>query len=376
MVVQDRAASWSVKNRMLVASAGLPLDLDAGGPGGSKSENHNMRAILSKSPGPAETLVTEDVPALEPGDSEVVIGVEACGVNFPDLLIIEDKYQFRPARPFSPGGEVAGIVLKTGPAVTKVQPGDRVIGLHAWGGYAEQFRTDQSRVFKIPDAMEYQTAAAFLLTYATSYHALKNRAELQPGESLLVLGAAGGAGLSAVELGKAMGAKVIAAASSEDKVAIAKEHGADEGLVYPRGALDRDQQKAFSAQIKDVVGPGGVDVIYDPVGGDYSEPALRTMAWKGRFLVVGFASGPIPRIPLNLTLLKGCSIVGVFWGQFAALEADKEDENVRELMEMYLSGKIAPHISATFPFSQVADALREISERKVTGKIVLLPGED
>ena len=332
-----------------------------------------MRAILSQVPGPPDTLVIQDVSDLEPRENEVVIDVRACGVNFPDLLIIEDKYQFRPERPFSPGGEVAGVVQKIGSAVSKVKPGDRVIGLNSWGGFAEQFLTDQQRVFKIPDAMDDQTAAAFLLTYATSYHALKDRAALQSGETLLVLGAAGGAGLSAVELGRAMGARVIAAASSDDKVAIAKEHGAHDGLIYPRGSLDRDQQKAFSHQIKQIAGQGGVDVIYDPVGGDYSEPALRTMAWKGRFLVVGFASGPIPRIPLNLALLKGCSIVGVFWGQFAAMESEKEDENVRELMEMYLSGKIAPRISGVFPFSKVTQALNEIANRRVTGKIVLLP---
>ena len=332
-----------------------------------------MRAILSKMSGPADTLVIEDIPAPEPEGSEVVIEVKACGVNFPDLLIIEDKYQFRPERPFSPGGEVAGIVKKVGSAVTRVKPGDRVIGLGAWGGYAEQFCVDQSRVFKIPDAMDDQTAAAFLLTYATSYHALKNRADLKLGETLLVLGAAGGAGLSAVELGKAMGARVIAGASSEDKVAVAKAHGAQDGLVYASGPLDRDQQKALSAQIKQVAGADGVDVVYDPVGGDYSEPALRAMAWKGRFLVVGFASGPIPRIPLNLTLLKGCDIVGVFWGQFAKLEPEREDENVRELMDLYLDGKIAPRISGAYPFSKVAEALNEISGRRVTGKIVLLP---
>jgi len=332
-----------------------------------------MRAILSKNIGPPETLVIEEVPPPQPGDTEVLIEVKASGVNFPDLLIIEDKYQFRPERPFSPGGEVAGIVQATGKAVSKVKVGDRVIGLGAWGGYAEQFCADQSRVFKIPDQMDYESAAAFLLTYATSYHALKNRAALQPDETLLVLGAAGGAGLSAVELGQAMGARVIAGASSSDKEAIAKEHGAHEGLVYARGPLDVDQQKTLSAEIKQIAGSGGVDVVYDPVGGDYSEPALRAMAWKGRFLVVGFASGPIPRIPLNLTLLKGCSIVGVFWGQFAKLEPEEEDKNVRELMELYLAGKIAPRISGVYPFAKVTDALSEISSRRVTGKIVLTP---
>ena len=330
-----------------------------------------MRAVLSTGVGPAETLIVKDVPSLEPGQGEVVISVKACGVNFPDLLIIEDKYQFKPDRPFSPGGEVGGVVKAVGPGVTRVSVGDRVIGLGAWGGYAEEMKVEDSRVFKIPDEMDFVTAAAFLLTYATTMHAFKQRALLQPGETLLVLGAAGGVGLSAIELGKAMGAKVIAAASSEDKVAVAKEHGADLGFVYPRGPLDRDAQKALSNEIKALTDGNGVDVIYDPVGGDYSEAALRAIAWKGRYLVIGFASGPIPRIPLNLTLLKGCSIVGVFWGDFARREPEEEDKNVAELIEMYLAGTLRPHISDTYPLEQVAEALGVVSQRRAKGKIVL-----
>ncbi len=331
-----------------------------------------MRAIVSHAPGPVSTLTIEDLPDLHPGENEVVIDVKACGVNFPDLLIIEDKYQFKPERPFTPGNETAGIVREVGSAVTELQAGDRVIGMKTWGGFAGQLCTDVSSVFPIPDSMDFPTAAGFLLTYATSYHALKDRAHLQPGETVCVLGAAGGVGLATVELAKAMGATVIAAASSDDKVAVAKEHGADEGFVYPRAPLDKEQQKALSQQIKDLTKGRGVDVIYDPVGGDYAEPALRSMAWNGRYLVIGFASGPIPKIPLNLTLLKGCSIVGVFWGAFSKIESAKEQQNIRELMDMFEAGKIKTRISAMYPLEDFATAMDDIAQRRATGKVILL----
>ncbi|MEO0963457.1 MAG: NADPH:quinone oxidoreductase family protein, partial [Pseudomonadota bacterium] len=233
-----------------------------------------------------------------------------------------------PPLPFSPGGEVAGVVDKVGPGVTTLKEGDRVIGSCGWGGFAEEIVLEAARCTPFPDEMDFTSASAFLMTYGTSHHALKDRAKIQPGETLLVLGAAGGVGLAAVELGKAMGARVIAAASTEEKVQVAKDHGADEGFVYPTGELDRDQQKALSEKIKELTGGQGADVVYDPVGGDYSEPAIRATNWEGRFLVVGFASGPIPKVPLNLALLKGCQIVGVFWGAFTAREPERNKENL------------------------------------------------
>jgi NADPH2:quinone reductase len=266
---------------------------------------------------------------------------------------------------------VSGRVAKVGPGVEQVKVGDRVIGSCGWGGYAEEIVLDEAKLLPIPDSMDYVTASAFLMTYGTSHHALKNRAEIQPGETLLVLGAAGGVGLAAVELGKAMGARVIAAASTEEKVATAKAHGADDGFVYPTGSLDRAQQKAMSEKIKELTGGKGADVIYDPVGGDYAEPALRAIAWKGRYLVVGFAAGDIPKIPLNLTLLKGCQIVGVFWGAFTTVERAAHEENLAELMSMFAAGTIKPHVSKTYALEDAATALNDMAARRVQGKVVL-----
>jgi NADPH2:quinone reductase len=322
-----------------------------------------MKAILCKEYGPPESLVIEEVPSPEPKKGEVVLEVHAAAVNFPDVLIIQNKYQFKPPLPFSPGGEVAGKVIKVGEGVTKVKVGDRVIGSCGWGGFAEEIALDEARVTPIPDGMDFVTASAFLMTYGTSHHALKDRAALKPGETLLVLGAAGGVGLAAVELGKAMGARVIAAASSEDKLAVCKE----------QGELDRDAQKALTDRIKELTGGQGADVVYDPVGGDYSEAALRATNWEGRFLVIGFASGPIPKIPLNLALLKGCQIVGVFWGAFTGREPKRHQENLKELMGWFGEGKLKPHVSRTYKFEEVAEALNDMAARKVKGKIVLVP---
>lgn len=330
-----------------------------------------MKAVLCKEYGPPDTLVIEEVPTPEPGEGQVRLNVHAAAVNFPDVLIIENKYQFKPPLPFSPGGEVAGEVAAVGPGVTNVKVGDRVIGSCGWGGYAEELVLDTGRLTPIPDEMDFVQASAFLMTYGTSHHALKDRAELKPGESLLVLGAAGGVGLAAVELGKTMGAKVIAAVSSEEKAALCKERGAEAAIVYPTGEMDRDQQRAFSDQIKELTGGQGADVVYDPVGGDYSEPALRATNWEGRFLVVGFAAGPIPKIPLNLALLKGCQIVGVFWGAFTAREPERNKENLAELMQWFKDGKVSPHVSRTYKMSEAAEALKEMAARKVKGKIVL-----
>jgi NADPH2:quinone reductase len=324
-----------------------------------------MRAVLCKAYGPPDSLVVEELPAPAPGRGEVLIAVRACGVNFPDVLIIQNKYQFRPPLPFAPGGEVAGVVTALGEGVRGVAVGDRVIGSSGWGGFAEEIALEASRVIPIPDAMDFVTASAFLLTYGTSHHALKDRAQLRPGETVLVLGAAGGVGLAAVEIAKVMGARVLAAASTPEKLAVCREHGADELIDYV--------QEDLKDRVKQLTGGAGVDVVYDPVGGAYSEAALRATAWNGRLLVVGFAAGDIPRIPLNLVLLKGCQIVGVFWGAFTAREPARHRANVEELMAWYQAGKIRPHVSATYPLERAAAALNDMAERRVTGKVVLVP---
>lgn len=329
-----------------------------------------MKAVLSKVIGGPETLVVEDLPDPTAKDGEVVIRVHACGVNYPDVLIIEDKYQFRPERPFAPGGEVAGVIESIGAGVTHLKVGDRVIGSTGWGGMAEKIALAAGRCIPIPDAMPFDEASAFILTYGTSHYALKQRAHLKAGETLLVLGAAGGVGLAAVELAKAAGAKVVAAASSQEKVDLAIEHGADTGLVYPTGPFDRDGQKALAEMFKQACGPNGADVIYDAVGGDYAEAALRAIGWEGRFLVIGFPAG-IPKIPLNLTLLKSCQIVGVFWGAFTARNPAENAENVKELLALYTAGKIRPHVSARFPMEQAGEAIRQLSSRKAQGKVVV-----
>jgi NADPH:quinone reductase len=322
-----------------------------------------MKAVLCKELGPPEKLVVEQVPSPRPGKGQVVVSVKAAGVNFPDTLIIQGKYQFKPELPFSPGGEVAGVIKEVGEGVTRLKPGDRVIAASTYGGFAEEMAADADKVIVMPDAMEFVPASAFVLTYGTSYHALKDRAQLQSGETLLVLGASGGVGLAAVQIGKAIGARVIAAASSDAKLQVCRENGADELINYASEDL-RSRVKAITAG-------RGVDVVYDPVGGPYSEPALRDMAWKGRFLVVGFAAGDIPKVPLNLPLLKGCSIVGVFWGAFTRTEPDNNRRNNEELMQLYLAGKIKPHIHATYPLERAAEALNEVLYKRVSGKVVL-----
>ena len=326
-----------------------------------------MKAVLCKELGMPEKLVVEQVPSPKAAQGQVVISVKACGVNFPDTLIIQGKYQFKPELPFSPGGEVAGIVKEVGEGVTRVKRGDRVIAFNIWGGFAEEIAVDAERTILTPPGMDFIPASAFVLTYGTSYHALKDRADLKAGETLLVLGAAGGVGLAAIQLGKAMGAKVIAAASNDAKLQICKQNGADEVINY--GAED------LRARIKAVTAGKGVDVVFDPVGGPYSEPALRDMAWKGRFLVVGFAAGDIPKVPLNLTLLKGCSIVGVFWGAFTKNEPERNRENNYDLMAMYAAAKVRPHIHATYPLERAAEALNEVLNKRVTGKVVLTTGK-
>ncbi len=329
-----------------------------------------MKAMLSTAPGGPDTLVLTEVPDPEAKKGHLLLKVHAAGLNFPDTLIIRDLYQFKPQRPFAPGGEVAGEVLAVGEGVSGFAVGDRVLALTGHGGFATRINVEAAKAVKIPDAMPYEDAACFVFTYGTSHHALKDRAQLQKGETLLILGAAGGVGAAAIELGKAAGARVIAAVSSEDKAAFCRDIGADETLIYPR-EMDRDAQRALSTKIKELAGPEGVDVVYDAVGGDYAEPALRALAWKGRFLVVGFPAG-IPKIPLNLTLLKGSQIVGVFWGAAVAREPEGHAANMADLFRLYGEGKIKPQISARYPLEQAAEALKLMEARKAKGKVVLI----
>jgi len=308
-------------------------------------------------------LVLEEVPGLVPDTGQVLISVQACGVNFPDTLIIQGKYQFKPDLPFCPGGEVAGVVKKLGPDVHSLKVGDRVIAFSTWGGFAEELVVDQSRTVMISDKMDFERASAFILTYGTSYHALKDRALLRAGETLLVLGASGGVGIAAIQLGKALGATVIAAASNAEKLSVCKQNGADHLINYSENDLLQS--------VKEITQGRGVDVVYDPVGGSFSEKALRDMSWGGRFLVVGFASGEIPKVPLNLPLLKGCSVVGVFWGEFTKREPELNRKNNQELMDLFDQGKISPHIHKVYPLERAGEALNELLQKRVIGKVVL-----
>ena len=312
----------------------------------------------------------EDIPDPQVGPGGLLIRVRAASINYPDVLIIEDRYQLKPARPFSPGGEIAGEVEAIGEGVEGWNVGDRVIAVTGFGGLAEKIIVPARSAFRLPDERTFEEGAALLLTYATSIHALLDRGKLLAGQTLLVLGAAGGVGLAAVELGKAFEARVVAAVSSEEKAQAAGEAGADEAIVYPAGPFDRDGQKALAQLFKDAVGPDGADVIFDPVGGDYSEPALRSIAWEGRFLVVGFPAG-IAKLPLNLTLLKSCDVCGVFWGAFAARDPKRNAEHVETLFRLWRQGMIAPRISATYPLERAGDAIAAIAARTVIGKLVV-----
>jgi NADPH2:quinone reductase len=320
--------------------------------------------VLCKQYGPPESLVVEDVPSLAPGPGELVIDMRAASVNFPDVLIIQNKYQVKPPLPFSPGSEVAGVVSRVGDGVDKFRPGDRVMAVTVYGAFAEEVKADAARVLPIPDGMDDPTAAAFSLTYGTSDHALEDRGGLQPGETLLVLGAAGGVGLAAIEIGKALGARVIACASTSDKLDVCREHGADDTINYATEDLRE--------RIKVLTDGRGANVVYDAVGGANTELALRSIAWRGRLLVVGFAAGEIPKIPLNLALLKGCSIVGVFWGDFARREPRRMAERMRQLARWFQEGKLKPHISDTLPLQRAAEALNRMASRQVKGKLVLI----
>jgi NADPH2:quinone reductase len=322
-----------------------------------------MKAVLCKQFGPPDSLVVEDLPSPRAGPGEVVISVKAASLNFPDVLIIQNKYQFKPPLPFSPGSELAGVVKEIGPGVQGWRAGDKVIAFTTYGAFAEEVKTDASRLVPLPEKMDFVTGAAFLLTYATTDHALRDRAALAAGETLLVLGAAGGVGLAAIEIGKALGARVIACASSEEKLAVCRSHGADATINYATEDL-RERIKALTEG-------RGVDVVYDPVGGPYTEPAFRSLAWRGRHLVVGFAAGEIPKLPLNLALLKGASVVGVFWGDFARRQPKEFAQSIGQLARWYADGKLKPHVSHTMPLEKAAEALKLMAARQVTGKLVL-----
>ena len=326
-----------------------------------------MKALLSHEPGGPETLRLEEVAEPVAGPGELLVRVRACSMNFPDVLIIEDKYQLKPQRPFAPGGEIAGEVIATGEDVSGWQPGDRIIAALGFGGLAEQVIFPASRAIPLPAERSFEDGSALLMTYATAIHALVDRGRLGAEQTLLVLGAAGGVGIAAVEIGKALGARVIAAVSSEEKADVALQAGADSAVIYPTGQAD---PKALSQLFKDAVGPAGADVILDPVGGQYTEPALRSIAWEGRFLVVGFPAG-IARLPLNLTLLKSCDVCGVFWGAFAARDPKANAAHVGQLFRWWDEGKIAPKISATYPLERAGEAIVALRDRKAVGKLVV-----
>jgi NADPH2:quinone reductase len=325
-----------------------------------------MKAVLCKAFGPADTLVVEDVSDPAPGAGEVVVSVKAAGVNFPDVLMIENKYQVKPPLPFSPGGEAAGVVSQVGAGVVGLKTGDRVMAITGHGAFAEKVVVSADRLVAIPAGMDDVTAGAFLFTYATSDHAVRDRGALRAGETLLVLGAAGGVGLAAVEIGKAVGATVIACASTDDKLAVCREHGADDAINYATEDL-RDG-------IKRITGDRGVDVVIDPVGGRFSEPAFRSTTWRGRFVVVGFAAGDIPKIPLNLPLLKGSSIVGSSLGGWMRREPERFAESTRQLLRWYTDSRLKPHIDRTFPLERAGEAIAYMAGRQVKGKVVVTTG--
>ena len=327
-----------------------------------------MKAFLCKEFGPVDTHQVEEIEDPIAGPGQVVVDIKATGISFPDVLIVQGLYQFKPPFPFSPGSEISGVISSVGEGVTLHKEGDRVMGSIGSGGLREKGVYSEQQLMPLPDSMDFQTAAGFPLNYGTTYHAFKQRGELQTGQTVLVLGAGGGLGITAIHVAKAMGAKVIAAASSQEKIDLCKKEGADEGIIYERD-MDRDLQKKFSDQIKDATG-GGVDMIYDLVGGDYAEPALRAIARHGKYLVIGFTAG-IPKMPLNLTLLKECQIVGVFWGQFAGIDHEENAQNFKELLQLHEEGKIKPFVTESFSLEDSAKAIKTLEDRKVLGKVVV-----
>ena len=330
-----------------------------------------MKTLQCVELGMPDKLQVNEVPDPEVLPEHVLIENKAASVNFPDVLMIQGLYQFQPELPFTPGGESAGIVSAIGEGVENISVGDRVFAMTGMGAFSEKIVAHHSSVVKIPENMEFETAAALPMTYGTSLYALKQRAELKEGETLLVLGAAGGVGLATVELGKAMGAKVIAAASTQEKIDLCIQHGADEGFIYPTGKLDRDQQKELSSKIKELTGGIGANVVYDPVGDSYSEPCIRATAWDGRYLVIGFAAGEIPKIPINLALLKGMKIVGVFWGAWVGMFPQENKKNFEELFQLHSDGRINPEVSDSFSLDDSAQAIAHLKDRKAKGKVII-----
>ena len=328
-----------------------------------------MKAMFSNAPGGPETLELTELPTPQPSMNEVLISVKAAGVNFPDTLIIRDLYQIKPPRPFAPGGEVAGIVEAIGAHVTDFAVGERVLAVPGFGGFVSHITVTAEKVIKIPDTMPFEDAACFIFTYGTSHYALRDRGDLKAGETLLISGAAGGVGVAAIEIAKTMGARVIAAVSSQEKADFCRQIGADFAVIYPQ-KMDRDTQKALSNDVKSIVGANGVDMVYDAVGGDYAEPLVRTMAWNGRFLVVGFPAG-IPKIPLNLTLLKSCQIVGVFWGAFTLRDPKQHQVYLAELFDLYKKGQVKPRVTEIFKLEDADKAISYVAERKALGKVVV-----
>ena len=331
-----------------------------------------MKILHCKEYGPVENLVWEDIDSPEPAENEVVVSIKAAALNFPDYLIVQGLYQFKPDLPFAPGNEGAGVIKKIGKNVTRFKEGDRVYFMAPYGAFAEEACMNEFGVFPIPDDVSFELAASYQMAYGTSYHALVQRGELEKDDEVLILGASGGVGLAALDIAKAKGARVVAGVSTEEKAKVCREYGADEVVVYGLGPADKDAAKALSAELKSKSIKGGYDIIYDPIGDCYAEPAFRSIGWKGKYLVVGFAAGQIPKLPINLTLLKGASVVGVFWGAFTGREFEENQKNIKDINSMLIAGKIKPLISKKIPMEQAKEAINLIGSRGVVGKVVLV----
>ena len=331
-----------------------------------------MKTLHCKEFGPVENLVWEEAESPEPGEHEVVVSIKAAALNFPDFLIVQGLYQFKPELPFAPGNEGSGVIKKVGKSVTRFKEGDRVYFMAPWGAFAEEACMHEFGVMPIPDDISFELAASYQMAYGTSYHALAQRGEISNQDEILVLGASGGVGLAALDIAKAKGARVVAAVSTKEKAEICKEYGADELIIYGEGPKTKDESKAFSNELKSKSLKGGYDIIYDPIGDCYTEPAFRAIGWKGKYLVVGFAAGQIPKLPINLTLLKGASLVGVFWGTFTGLESEVNQKNIAEINQLLSEGKIKPLISKEVPMENAVEAIKMIGNRGVIGKVVLV----
>ena len=331
-----------------------------------------MKTLHCKEFGPVENLVWEEAESPEPGEHEVVVSIKAAALNFPDFLIVQGLYQFKPELPFTPGNEGSGVIKKVGKSVTRFKEGDRVYFMAPWGAFAEEACMHEFGVMPIPDDISFELAASYQMAYGTSYHALVQRGEISNQDEILVLGASGGVGLAALDIAKAKGARVVAAVSTKEKAEICKEYGADEVIIYGEGPKTKDESKAFSNELKSKSLKGGYDIIYDPIGDCYTEPAFRAIGWKGKYLVIGFAAGEIPKLPINLTLLKGASLVGVFWGTFTGLESEVNQKNIAEINQLLSEGKIKPLISKEVPMENAVEAIKMIGNRGVIGKVVLV----